>query len=91
MIAVLAVTSLLMVSCTKDELVEPCHQEVGAVNAKGRTVPPTDINTGQVNGTNGRGTVNPKDGGTDVDVDTDISDDGDDLSDSERRRVKPSN
>ncbi|MCB0769500.1 MAG: hypothetical protein KDC00_03745 [Flavobacteriales bacterium] len=91
MIGALLVTSLLLVSCTKEEVVEPCHDETGTVNAKGRTVPVTDTNSGEVNGLNGRGTVNPKDGGTEGGDDTDISDDGDDLSDSERRRVKPRN
>ena len=83
--AVIALTSFLLVSCSKEELVEPCAEH-NTVAPKGRTFNGTESNAGQGNSISGQSVVNPK-GGTG----TDISDDGDDLSDSERSRVKPRN
>lgn len=82
---VLVLTSFLLVSCSKEEMVEPCAEH-STVAPKSRTPNASGTDVGQGNSISGQGTVNPK-----GDTGTDISDDGDDLSDSERSRVKPRN
>lgn len=83
--AVLVLTSFLLVSCSKEELVEPCAEH-STVAPKGRTPSGPGSEMGQGNSISGQGTISPK-----GDTGTGISDDGDDLSDSERSRVKPRN
>ena len=70
---------LLLSSCTKEEMVEPCTSGA-AITSKSLAVP----NDGHINGPdNGtvRGTEEPTTG-----EDDGISDDGDDISDNERKK-----
>lgn len=83
------ILSLLATSCSKEEAVEPCssanQENVNAKDLAGKPTVANDASDAQ-QGLDGAVIVIPTEGG-DPD-DSGISDDGDDLSDSERVRKK---